>query len=149
MFKESAIVWIVPTLAVAIAISPWVVLPWTVLMLFLALSARGTARFAAYAVDGQVIAWRSGWLSRRWTLARISKAQSVRLECSPFDRRAGMAAVAIDTAGAGLTAFRLRIPYLADSTARALCAHLAARLDTETPPADTAGVALAGPVSAS
>jgi membrane protein YdbS with pleckstrin-like domain len=39
---------------------------------------------------------------------------------SPFDRRAAMARVRVDTAGAGATAHRVDIPYLSREAAREL-----------------------------
>jgi membrane protein YdbS with pleckstrin-like domain len=45
---------------------------------------------------------------------------------SPFDRRAAMARVRVDTAGAGDLSHRVAIPYLPKETALALCATLGA-----------------------
>lgn len=93
------------------------------------IAARGWARFSAYACDGQHLAFRSGWLDRRWVVLRIDKGQSLRLATSPFDRRRGMASIELDSAGASPTSPRLRVPYLAEIEARDLAARLRAALD--------------------
>ena len=64
--------------------------------------------------------FRSGWLWRELTVARFNKMQAVSLGESPFDRRARMASIRVDTAGAGNTSHRVNIPYLARRTADAL-----------------------------
>jgi len=46
---------------------------------------------------------------------------------SPFDRRAAMASVRIDTAGGPSPAHRISIPYLARDTATALYERLASQ----------------------
>lgn len=45
-------------------------------------------------------------------MVRFAHMQTVSLRESPFDRRYGMAAVAVDTAGAGSTGHRVEVPYL-------------------------------------
>ena len=45
-------------------------------------------------------------------MVRFVNMQTVSMKQSPFDRRAGMAAVAVDTAGAGSIGHRVQIPYL-------------------------------------
>jgi putative membrane protein len=85
---------------------------------------RGTA-LMAYAVTGDVVLYRSGWLWRETTVARVARIQAVALAESPFDRRHGMAGVHVDTAGAQAAVHHVRIPYLARATADALAASLA------------------------
>jgi putative membrane protein len=77
----------------------------------------------AWAVTDDTVAARSGWLSRRVTIAPLARIQTVSTTESPFDRRAGMAAVWVDTAGSQ-TVSRVRIPYLGRDVARALSARL-------------------------
>jgi membrane protein YdbS with pleckstrin-like domain len=72
-----------------------------------------------------VVLLRSGWIWRQETLARANKIQSVSLLASPFDRRAAMARVRVDTAGAGVTSHRVDIPYLDRTVAADLAARLA------------------------
>ncbi|HQX95225.1 MAG TPA: PH domain-containing protein, partial [Thermomonas sp.] len=116
-----------------LAFGPMLLLPWLGVLVYSAFEARGEARFGAYAIDDEVVAYRSGWLSRQWLVARIEKGQSLSLSASPFDRRAGMASVSIDTAGAAAAASRFRIPYLAEADARVLLEHLRARIDGPPP----------------
>jgi putative membrane protein len=70
---------------------------------------------------------RSGWLWREITVVPIAKIQAVGRVESPFDRRAAMAGVRVDTAGSASPAHRISIPYLARETAAALYERLAAQ----------------------
>jgi putative membrane protein len=88
-----------------------------------ALETRAWGRFAAYAVDGEVLAFRAGW-RREWRVTWLTRGQTVRLNQSPLDRRHGMASVDLDTAGASEAAPGLHIPYLPEPEARALAAKL-------------------------
>jgi putative membrane protein len=80
-----------------------------------------------WASTEHVVAFRSGWLLKRVTFARVARIQAVTQLESPFDRRAMMARVRVDTAGAGERSHRVDIPYLARETARALHDRLAAQ----------------------
>ncbi|MBL8273935.1 MAG: PH domain-containing protein [Xanthomonadales bacterium] len=131
--RMAALAWSVPFAALTLAFGPMLLLPWLGVLVYSAFEARGEARFGAYAIDDEVVAYRSGWLSRQWLVARIEKGQSLSLSASPFDRRAGMASVSIDTAGAAAAASRFRIPYLAEADARVLLEHLRARIDGPPP----------------
>lgn len=93
---------------------------WAVAMLWSLLRALGWARFAAYAYDGEVVAYRSGWIARQWTVLRVAKCQSAQLRISPFDRRHRMAKLALDSAGAAAVGGELVIPYLDEAEARAM-----------------------------
>jgi putative membrane protein len=79
-----------------------------------------------WAEGDEVVMLRSGWLWRQITLARVNKIQAVAMHESPFDRRAAMAGVRVDTAGAGGLSHRVAIPYLDQDVARGLAARLAA-----------------------
>jgi putative membrane protein len=68
---------------------------------------------------------RSGWLWRQVTVVPIAKIQAVAQMESPFDRRAVMAGVRVDTAGSASPAHRISIPYLARDVAAALYDRLA------------------------
>jgi putative membrane protein len=74
-----------------------------------------------------LVVFRSGWLWKRLTAARTTKVQTVTLAESPFDRGSAMAAVHVDTAGAGPQSHRVRIPYLDRSVASTLHRALAIR----------------------
>jgi putative membrane protein len=125
--KPPLVVTAVLSLAVAWAAGAWalaVLVPgaaWSVLL------ARRWVRGAGYAVADGAVAFRSGWLLRRTTMARFAKVQVVSLVESPFDRRAGMAAVHVDTAGASVASHRVQVPYLDAAVAQSLFRHVAAR----------------------
>ena len=74
--------------------------------------ARRWVRHAGYALTELAIYFRSGWLSRQVSVVRFVNMQTVSMHQSPFDRRKRMASVAVDTAGAGGTGHRIRIPFL-------------------------------------
>lgn len=78
-------------------------------------------------VEGdEVVMMKSGWIWRQVTVARINKIQVVATHQSPFDRRAGMARVRVDTAGASDLSHRVDIPYLDQQVADGLAARLSA-----------------------
>jgi putative membrane protein len=106
------------------------VLEWSavaVLALFAAwgwISARTYVAHLAWAVIDGAVLFRTGWIWRRLTIARVSKVQAVSMTQSPFDRRHRMASLRVDTAGAGDASHRVDIPYLKVETATELFAHL-------------------------
>ena len=103
----------------AIAV-PTVMLPWGFI------SARQHVAHLGWAEDDEVVMMKSGWLVQRITLARVNKIQAVAMHQTPFDRRAGMARVRVDTAGAGMVSHRVDIPYLDQHLAHGLFDRLAA-----------------------
>ncbi len=82
------------------------------------------ARFTAFAWSGDTLCFRSATTTRHVSLVRTGRAQVVTLEQSPFDRRWGMAAVRVDTAGAATGGHHVHIRWLEADTARALYARL-------------------------
>jgi putative membrane protein len=98
----------------------WFTLPW------LGLASWAHVRHTQWAVTDEVIALRSGWLWRYMTVAPIAKIQTVSVVESPFDRRAAMSGLRVDTAGGRL--HQIRIPYLARETSRTLYDRLAAQI---------------------
>jgi putative membrane protein len=110
----------------------WLFRWWSIpLVLFViaaaAVEARKFVAHLGWATTDDVIAFRRGWLWRSITIARAAKIQAVTQLETPFDRRAGMAQVRVDTAGAGERSRRVHIPYLPRDTARALQQRLAAQ----------------------
>jgi putative membrane protein len=109
------------------AAGPWalgvlaVTLPWTLF------SAHRYVRHLGWAVSDELVLFRSGWLWRNLTVARSAKIQAVTLVESPFDRRAAMGRVRVDTAGASERSHRVDIPYLARDVADSLYTRLAAQ----------------------
>ena len=100
-----------------------VVLPITVP--WLCALAWAHVRHTRWAVTDDALVLRSGWLWRQVTIVPATKIQVVGSVESPFDRRAAMAGVRVDTAGSPSPAHRIAIPYLARETAAALSQRLA------------------------
>ncbi len=86
--------------------------------------ATGFVRYAGYALTDQAVVFRSGWLSRKVSVVRFDKMQTVSLNESPFDRRHRMASVAVDTAGAAQVGHRIDIPLLDKDVAEAIARRL-------------------------
>ena len=103
-------------LAMAVPLAGWAVV-----------SARQQVRHLGWAVTDEWVAFRSGWLTRGHTLVKVSRIQAVSTYASPLDRRASMARVRADTAGAGERSHRVDIPYLGVDVADALRERLAAQ----------------------
>ena len=86
------------------------------------------AACSGHACNGRLVAWRHGWLDKRWSFAEIGKLQALRLSQSPIDRRLGMANLLLDTAGASPLGPPLHLHYLPVAQARELSAWLAVQL---------------------
>lgn len=82
------------------------------------------ARFTAFAWSGDTLWFRSATATRHLTLVRAGRIQVVTLDRSPFDRRWGMAAVRVDTAGAATGGHHVHIRLLPADVAEALYARL-------------------------
>lgn len=119
-----AVLW---TLALAAVLGPRAVGLLPVVVAWSVLVARKRVQHLGWAVDADVVAFRSGWLWRTSTVAPAAKIQAVGWDESPFDRRTAMARLRVDTAGGGDGSHRIEIPYLPRDTARALHVQLAAR----------------------
>lgn len=91
-----------------------------VLLAWAWIGARKTVANLGWAVTGDAVLFRSGWLWRKVSVAPFTKIQAVAVHESPFDRRAAMARVKVDTAGAGDTSHGVDIPYLPRETALGL-----------------------------
>jgi putative membrane protein len=114
------------TLALALLIG-WAAIGAAILMLIWSII--GTRKHVAHlgwAEGDEVVMLRSGWIWQQTTLARVNKIQAVTMYESPFDRRAAMSGVRVDTAGAGDLSHRVDIPYLDQLVARSLAGRLAA-----------------------
>ena len=127
LVKRRVLAAVVVTIAAALAIG-WrglivgvVAVPWSVF------AARRYVDHLGWTASGSVVAFKSGWLWRGTTIARVSRIQAVTLRESPFDRRAAMARVRVDTAGANERSHRIDIPYLQRDDASELQRRLAAQ----------------------
>ena len=124
--KPPLVVTALVTTMAALTIGWFAVLALIAMLLW---SLVGTYRYVAHlgwAEHEDVVMFRSGWIWRQITLTRVNKIQAVALRQSPFDRRAAMARVRVDTAGAGGSAHRVDIPYLDHRVARGLTDRLSA-----------------------
>ncbi|HKI01303.1 MAG TPA: PH domain-containing protein [Thermoanaerobaculia bacterium] len=127
-FRRKAKSWLL--IAGAVSLVPAVFLRWWDVAFFALLAAWALAaariyvRHLGWAVTESAILFRSGWLWRKLTVVRFTRIQAVAMHESPFDRRAGMARVRVDTAGAGSSSHRVDIPYLSRQTASELCGLL-------------------------
>lgn len=125
--KKSLIVAVLVSLVSALFLRWWAFALLPVLAAWAFVAARQAVRHLGWAVTEDVVLFRSGWLRREISVARFAKIQAVAVHESPFDRRAAMARVRVDTAGAKNASHRVDIPYLARETARDLRDLLAAR----------------------
>lgn len=114
------------------AVSAWGLGAWALLFLlwlpWSAYVARRHARAAGYALNRELIAVREGWWSRHWRFAEVDKLQALLITRNPVDRRCGTATVWLDTAGTGAMAPPLRVRFLPEAEARALCDQLSQTL---------------------
>jgi putative membrane protein len=97
-----------------------------ILLLWSIIGARQYVKHVSWAEGDEVVMLRSGWIWQQTTLARVNKIQAVTMLQSPFDRRAAMSGVRVDTAGAGELSHRVAIPFLDQEVARALAGRLSA-----------------------
>jgi putative membrane protein len=125
--KNWVLVCLIPMIPLTILLRGWAfaVLPFLLGLAYA--GARGTIRHLAWAVTEDEVLFRSGWLWRKVSVVPFAKIQAVAVHESPFDRRASMARVRVDSAGAGEWSHRVDIPYLPRDTARELFALLEAR----------------------
>jgi putative membrane protein len=87
--------------------------------------ARLYVKHARYAVTPEAVVYRSGWWSRKISIVRFEKIQVLALDETPFDRWNRMAAVRVDTAGAGRVGHGVDIRYLEADEAVAMMRRLA------------------------
>lgn len=125
-FKAFAIVAVVLSVPFLWWLRWWGLGVLGVLLVWAVVNARKYIEHVRWATTDSGVLFRDGWIWRQTTVARFSKIQAVSLHESPFDRRASMARVKVDTAGAGDLSHRVDVPYLARDTARDLCDWLAA-----------------------
>ena len=123
---------VLPVPLVLAGVFAWQLGPWGALVLlwlpWSAYAARRRAGAAGYAANDRLIAVREGWLGRRWRFAELDKLQALQLSRNPLDRRCGTATLWLDTAGAGAMAPPLRIRFLPEADAQALCDRLSRTL---------------------
>ncbi len=124
--KPTLIFTTLATLVAALLIGWGAIGVLIVMLLWGVISTRQYVAHLGWAEDDEVVMMRSGWISQRITLARVNKIQAVAMRQTPFDRRARMARVRVDTAGAGESSHRVDIPYLDHQVASGLVQRLSA-----------------------
>lgn len=87
--------------------------------------AKKKSRSMAYARTDWGVIYRSGLLGKICSMTFMDKIQTVVVRHSPFDRRWGMATLAVDTAAAGPAEHTIDIPMLDASFAFAECKGIA------------------------
>lgn len=127
--RRARVRWLLTVSVISLALSG--PLRWWTAVAFLALALAGElhvrrwVRALQWGLTDAAVLFRSGWIWRRQTAAPFSKVQVVSIRESPFDRRLGMARVAVDTAGLGRDGHRIDVPYLSRPVAEALEGRLA------------------------
>jgi putative membrane protein len=122
--KPRLLVTVLATAVAALAIG-WAAIPLAIaLLLWSIVGARQYVAHLGWAEGDEVVMMRSGWLRHQVTLARVNKIQAVTMHETPFDRRAAMARVRVDTAGAGEFSHRVDVPFLDRDVARGLAERL-------------------------
>jgi putative membrane protein len=69
-------------------------------------------KHTGWALHADFFVWKRGWLTRKLTVVRRDRIQSVQLRESPFDRRYRMTRLNVDNAGATASSHRLALSYL-------------------------------------
>ena len=98
-----------------------VAIPWSVL------AARRYASHLGWTASGSVVAFKSGWLWRSTTIARMSRIQAVTLGSRRSIGVPRWPVSGVDTAGAHERSHRIDIPYLGRDIAADLQLRLAAQ----------------------
>lgn len=124
MFRRWLFVLALPQGFAVYHLGPWALAALPVFVVQGYLLARWRAARLAWAVSDGAVFLRDGRLTWTRTCVRFSKIQSVSYLQSPFDRRAGMASIRIDTAGASSGDLELTVPYLHQETAQDLLRRL-------------------------
>lgn len=103
----------------------WVIWAAPIYAAIAIVQARLSVANLGWAITGNAVAFRRGAFWRYVSIARFGKIQAVSMHESPFDRRTGMATLAVDTAGTA-AAYQVAIPYLGREVAEGLRRDLAA-----------------------
>jgi putative membrane protein len=126
-YKGWIVVAVLASLPFVVMLKWWDLALLAVLLAWGFVMSRLYVKHLGWAVTDSAVLLRTGWIRRTVTVVRFTKIQAVAIHESPFDRRAAMARVRVDTAGAGERSHRVDIPYLAHETARNLSNFLAAQ----------------------
>ncbi|MBW3567160.1 MAG: PH domain-containing protein [Proteobacteria bacterium] len=123
LFRISSFLWLLFSIPAIIMLAGPLASFCTLLVLpFLWMHAHLYVKYTRWALHDDFLAVRRGWFTQRLSVTPRNRIQSVCVSESPFDRRHGMAGLAVDTAGA--SGLNLRIPYLERDTALELASAL-------------------------
>lgn len=75
---------------------------------FLFLSTGFSFKYSGYALREKDLLYRSGWLTRKERVAILNRVQHVSVQSGPFERKFGLSAVSIFTAGASEADFTIK-----------------------------------------
>lgn len=123
--KSSVIVYTLSALPFVALLKWWEFGLLAAVLAFAIVSSRLYVRHFGWATTDRAVLLRTGWAWKQVSVAPFAKIQAVALHESPFDRRAAMARVRVDTAGGGEGAHRVDIPYLSREAAQGLYDRLA------------------------
>ena len=112
VFRVWVALGVLGTVPLALFVDPWALALVILVAPGAYVHARLYVKHSAYSLAPWGIVCKSGWFNRRLKLVRYGKIQTVSTAESPFDRRNGMAAVRIDTAGGEMQGHTIEIPYL-------------------------------------
>jgi putative membrane protein len=125
IFRRSVTWWIVVALVAGFALNMYVGVSTVAIGVPISWwYARMYVRHTRWALQPDMLLFRSGWLTRKLVIVPRDRIQTVHAVRSPFDRRHAMASVVIDTAGAGPRSEAVRIPYLDEEVATTLARSL-------------------------
>ena len=99
VFRVGVALGVIVAVPLALLIDPFALALIGPVALAAYVHARLYVRYSAYSLAPWGLVCKSGWFNRTLKLVRYGKIQAVSTAASPFDRRNGMAAVQIDTAG--------------------------------------------------
>ena len=113
IFRVRALIWIIAAPVPAASFIGW----WTAALVpavlpLIWLHAHLYVKHTGWALDDDFFLLTRGWWTRKLSVVRRNRIQSVRLRDSPFDRRYGMTRLSVDNAGTGAMSHRVALPYL-------------------------------------
>jgi putative membrane protein len=101
-----------------LATRPWGWVPGVVLMPLLVLYSVKKGKAVRYTRLANGVVYRSGIFHKKTSVTFFERVQTASFSQSPFDKRWGMATLAIDTAAAGPADHRIRVKFLDEKFAR-------------------------------
>ena len=122
--RKQLILIALAALMLSVTIGPFVlVFAVPLAVLSVAHARRLTARLALALTPTSIVTRTGAWDHRR-SIARFARIQSVSIRRSPFDRKWGMASIAVDTAGGASEQQRIAVSYLPEDRAQEIYARL-------------------------